>query len=108
MASAQEGGTVAYQTCSETFLLFLSSNHALGLRAMRIFFINSSSHSRSLAGEAEDILKYTGLLVPLEVPSRGFYEQITDNPKTYDAIKLQRTQSSWITLRYPYNTKGCH
>ena len=79
-----EGGTVAYQTAVKSVPVVLSSNRKHGFENYADFYSVNSSEATQILNKAEDILKYMayGPMSLVEFP-----EQITDNPKTYDAIK---------------------
>ena len=88
-----EGGTVAYQTAVKSIPVVLSSNRKHGFENYADFYSVNSSEATQILAKAEDILKYMayGPMSLVEFP-----EQITDNPKTYDAIKPKRIFEAYL------------
>ncbi|MDG0965628.1 MAG: DUF1588 domain-containing protein [Opitutales bacterium] len=96
-----EGGTVAYQTAVKSVPVVLSSNRKHGFENYADFYSVNSSEATQILNKAEDILKYMayGPMSLVEFP-----EQITDNPKTYDAIKPKEDLRG-LPSAIVYNTK---
>jgi hypothetical protein len=96
-----EGGTVAYQTAVKSIPVVLSSNRKHGFENYADFYSVNSSEATQILAKAEDILKYMayGPMSLVEFP-----EQITDNPKTYDAIKPKEDLRG-LPSAIVYNTK---
>jgi multidrug efflux pump subunit AcrA (membrane-fusion protein) len=78
------GGTVAYATAVKSVPVVLSSARKTGFKNYPDFYTVNSAEATQILGKAEDILKYMAY-GPLSLV--GMKEQITDNPKTYDAVK---------------------
>ncbi len=78
------GGTVAYATAVKSVPVVLSSARKHGLENYPDFYSVNSAEATQILGMAEDILKYMAY-GPLSLV--GMPEQITDDPKTYDAVK---------------------
>jgi len=78
------GGTVAYATAVKSVPVVLSSARKHGLENYPDFYTVNSAEATQILGKAEDILKYMAY-GPLSLV--GMPEQITDDPKTYDAVK---------------------
>ncbi len=78
------GGTVAYATAVKSVPVVLSSARKVGLKNYPDFYTVNSAEATQILGKAEDILKYMAY-GPLSLV--GMKEQITDDPKTYDAVK---------------------
>tara|TARA_Y100001934_G_scaffold282159_1_gene394696 strand:+ start:604 stop:3201 length:2598 start_codon:yes stop_codon:yes gene_type:complete len=79
-----EGGTVAYATAVKSVPVVLSSARKHGLENYPDFYTVNSAEATQILGKAEDILEYMAY-GPLSLV--GMPEQITDDPKTYDAVK---------------------
>ena len=96
-----EGGTVAYQTAVKSVPVVLSSNRKHGFENYADFYAVNSSEATQILNKAEDILKYMayGPMSLVEFP-----EQITDDPKTYDAIKPKEDLRG-LPSAIVYNTK---
>ena len=96
-----EGGTVAYQTAVKSVPVVLSSNRKHGFENYADFYSVNSSEATQILNKAEDILKYMayGPMSLVEFP-----EQITDNPKTYDAVKPKEDLRG-LPSAIVYNTK---
>jgi hypothetical protein len=96
-----EGGTVAYQTAVKSVPVVLSSNRKHGFENYADFYSVNSSEATQILNKAEDILKYMayGPISLVEFP-----EQITDNPKTYDAVKPKEDLRG-LPSAIVYNTK---
>ncbi len=96
-----EGGTVAYQTAVKSVPVVLSSNRKHGFENYADFYAVNSTEARQILNKAEDILKYMayGPMSLVEFP-----EQITDDPKTYDAIKPKEDLRG-LPSAIVYNTK---
>ena len=96
-----EGGTVAYQTAVKGVPVVLSSNRKHGFENYADFYSVNSSEATQILNKAEDILKYMayGPMSLVEFP-----EQITDNPKTYDAVKPKEDLRG-LPSAIVYNTK---
>ncbi|MDP1592272.1 MAG: DUF1588 domain-containing protein, partial [Prosthecobacter sp.] len=78
------GGTVAYATAVKSVPVVLSSARKAGLKNYPDFHTVNSAEATQILGKAEDILQYMAY-GPLSLV--GMPEQITDDPKTYDAVK---------------------
>lgn len=78
------GGTVAYATAVKSVPVVLSSARKTGFKNYPDFYTVNSAEVTQILGKAEDILKYMAY-GPLSLV--GMKEQITDDPKTYDAVK---------------------
>jgi hypothetical protein len=78
------GGTVAYATAVKSVPVVLSSGRKTGFKNYPDFYTVNSAEATQILGKAEDILKYMAY-GPLSLV--GMKEQITDDPKTYDAVK---------------------
>ena len=78
------GGTVAYATAVKSVPVVLSSARKHGLENYPDLYTVNSAEATQILGKAEDILKYMAY-GPLSLV--GMPEQITDDPKTYDAVK---------------------
>ena len=79
-----EGGTVAYATAVKSVPVVLASARKHGFENYPDFYTVNSAEATQIMGKAGDILKYMayGPLSLVEFP-----EQITDDAKTYDAVK---------------------
>ena len=78
------GGTVAYATAVKSVPVVLSSARKHGFENYPNFYTVNSAEATQILGKAEDILEYMAY-GPLSLV--GMPEQITDDPKTYDAVK---------------------
>ncbi len=78
------GGTVAYATAVKSVPVVLSAARKTGLKNYPDFYSVNSAEATQILGKAEDILQYMAD-GPLSLV--GMPEQITDDPKTYDAVK---------------------
>ena len=78
------GGTVAYATAVKSIPVVLSSARKHGFENYPDFYSVNSAEATQILGKAEDILKYMAY-GPLSIV--GMPEQITDDPRTYDAVK---------------------
>jgi len=78
------GGTVAYATAVKSIPVVLSSARKHGFENYPDFYTVNSAEATQILGKAEDILEYMAY-GPLSIV--GMPEQITDDPKTYDAVK---------------------
>lgn len=78
------GGTVAYATAVKSVPVVLSSARKTGFKNYPDFYTVNSAEATQILGKAEDILKFMAY-GPLSLV--GMKEQITDDPKTYDAVK---------------------
>jgi hypothetical protein len=78
------GGTVAYATAVKSVPVVLSSARKTGFKNYPDFYTVNSAEATQILGKAEDLLKYMAY-GPLSLV--GMKEQITDDPKTYDAVK---------------------
>jgi hypothetical protein len=78
------GGTVAYATAVKSVPVVLSSARKHGFENYPGFYSVNSAEATQILGKAEDILEYMAY-GPLSLV--GMPEQITDDPKTYDAVK---------------------
>ncbi len=79
-----EGGTVAYATAVKSVPVVLSSARKHGFENYPDFYSVNSSEATQILNKAEDILEYMAY-GPLSLV--GMPEQITDDRKTYDAVK---------------------
>jgi len=79
-----DGGTVAYATAVKSVPVVLSSARKTGLKNYPDFYTVNSAEATQILSKAEDILQYMAY-GPLSLV--GMKEQITDDPKTYDAVK---------------------
>lgn len=96
-----EGGTVAYATSVKSVPVVLASNRKHGLENYPDFYSVNSAEATQILAKAEDILKYMAY-GPLSLV--GFPEQITDDPKTYDAVK-PKGDLRGLPTAIVYNTK---
>jgi hypothetical protein len=78
-----EGGTVAYATAVKSVPVVLSSTRKHGFENYPDFYSVNSAEATQILGKAEDILQYMAY-GPLSIANP---EQITDDPRTYDAVK---------------------
>lgn len=78
------GGTVAYATAVKSIPVVLASNRKHGFENYPDFYTVNSAESTQILDMAENILRYMAY-GPLSIV--GMPEQITDDPKTYDAVK---------------------
>ncbi|MGB0579590.1 MAG: DUF1588 domain-containing protein [Limisphaerales bacterium] len=78
------GGTVAYATAVKSVPVVLSSARKHGFENYPTFYTVNSAEATQILGKAEDILEYMAY-GPLSLV--GMPEQITDDPRTYDAVK---------------------
>lgn len=95
------GGTVAYATAVKSVPVVLSSARKVGLKNYPDFYTVNSAEATQILGKAEDILKYMAY-GPLSLV--GMPEQITDDPKTYDAVK-PKGDLRGLPTAVVYNTK---
>ena len=77
------GGTVAYATAVKSVPVVLSSARKHGFENYPDFYSVNSAEATQILGKAEDILQYMAY-GPLSIANP---EQITDDPRTYDAVK---------------------
>lgn len=96
-----EGGTVAYATAVKSVPVVLSSARKHGFENYPDFYSVNSSEATQILGKAEDILKYMAY-GPLSLV--GMPEQITDDPKSYDAVK-PKGDLRGLPTAIVYNTK---
>ena len=78
------GGTVAYATAVKSVPVVLSSARKHGFENYPNFYTVNSAEATQILGKAEDILEYMAY-GPLSLV--GMPEQITDDPRSYDAVK---------------------
>lgn len=95
------GGTVAYATAVKSVPVVLSSARKTGFKNYPDFYTVNSAEATQILGKAEDILKYMAY-GPLSLV--GMKEQITDDPKTYDAVK-PKGDLRGLPTAIVYNTK---
>lgn len=96
-----EGGTVAYATAVKSVPVVLSSARKHGFENYPDFYTVNSAEATQILGMAEDILEYMAY-GPLSLV--GMPEQITDDPKTYDAVK-PKGDLRGLPTAIVYNTK---
>ena len=96
-----EGGTVAYATAVKSVPVVLSSARKHGFENYPDFYTVNSSEATQILGKAEDILKYMAY-GPLSLV--GSPKQITDDPKTWDAVK-PKGDLRGLPTAIVYNTK---
>ena len=75
---------MAYATAVKSVPVVLSSARKHGLENYPDFYTVNSAEATQILGKAESILRYMAY-GPLSLV--GYPEQITDDPKTYDAVK---------------------
>ncbi len=95
------GGTVAYATAVKSVPVVLSSARKHGFENYPDFYTVNSAEATQILGKAEDILEYMAY-GPLSLV--GMPEQITDDPKTYDAVK-PKGDIRGLPTAITYNTK---
>jgi len=95
------GGTVAYATAVKSVPVVLASGRKHGFENYPDFYTVNSSEATQILGKAEDILRYMAY-GPLSLV--GMPEQITDDPKTYEAVQPEGDLRGLPTA-ITYNTK---
>lgn len=98
------GGTVAYATAVKSVPVVLSSARKTGFKNYPDFYTVNSAEATQILGKAEDILKFMAY-GPLSLV--GMKEQITDDPKTYDAVK-PKGDLRGLPTAIVYKTKVLH
>lgn len=95
------GGTVAYATAVKSVPVVLSSARKHGFENYPDFYTVNSAEATQILGKAEDILEYMAY-GPLSLV--GMPEQITDDWRTYEAVKPEGDLRGLPTA-ITYNTK---